>query len=316
MPAWVNIPSAAYAEGAPVASSAFAGNIVGDLNFLYANQVSAQDAGGVPLVCDGSFEAQAALTPGASLTNWVFAPGTGATGTVVNTYQNHGANSFQFTQGTVGGNTGGTLTSANFMNVSPSMPFLLSFMLYSSRTDVQNKVVMNWYNSSGIILSSTTIYDSGAGGGRVAWIVFGYILTPPPTAAFSKLILYGGANGGSPPASQASIYFDGISSSRRAPLSIVSTFTSSGTFTVPPGVFFVALEFFDNTSRSGIVSFQYSKRTLPVNPGDTITITSTGGATTANYNGTIFGYNSNVDVFYQITGGITLTLAAKLLITY
>ncbi len=210
---WISINSSVYAPGAPVASTAFGGAVVNNLNYLYGNQISSVDADGVPLVINGSFEADAPLTTGANMTGWTYAAGTGGTATVVNTVQNHGSQSIEFTQGSAGGNTCGSLTSNNYMNVSPSVPFLLSWMINLQGGSTPWKVVVLWYNASGGSLTSTVAWDTvvnGSGYVNNTWGVYTVPIFPPASAAYAKLQLLPGYNGAAPPSPQAQIYFDGI----------------------------------------------------------------------------------------------------------
>ena len=291
MPSWISISAGAYAPGAPVASVAFGGAVVNDLIYLYSNQISAVDAGGVPLIIDGSFEAQPSGTPGASLTAWDYVAGTGGAGLVTNANQDHGAQSFMFSQGSTGGNTGGTLTSHSYFNVSPLVAFNLNFEIYSSRNDVRNNVVINWYNSSGGAVSSTTAYDSGAyvagppayGGGYIGWMPISVQVTPPATAVLGKVQLLGGYYGTTPPASTAYIYFDHVCTTPRTPFSQSTSFSTNGTWTIPAGVYLLQIPTMVGSTKPGQPTF------IPVSPAQTLYINIGGfGSYTISYNGTTY----------------------------
>jgi hypothetical protein len=298
MPSYTTISPTVYAPGAPVASVAFAGAVKNNLDYLYGNQVSAVDSNGVPLLIDGSFESQPNGTPGASLAAWDYVAGTGGSGAVTNAIQDHGAQSFVFSQGSTGGNTGGTLTSHNYFNVSPLVAFNLNFEIYSSRNDVRNKVIVNWFNSSGgTVAPSTTAYDSGAyvagppayGGGYIGWMPISVQVTPPATAVLGKVQLQGGYYGTTPPALTAYIYFDHVCTTPRTPFSQSTSFTTNGTWTIPAGVYLLQIPTMAGNTKPGQPAF------IPVSPGQILYINTNGlGSYTISYNGTTYySFSSN-----------------------
>ncbi len=232
---FVTINPNRYDVDSPVSTDLFS-DIVGDLNFLNGTNNSAVDAGGAPLILNGSFESPLVATS-TTPDNWSYVAGTGATGVLVNTSQIHGAQSFKFTRDTTVGHTGGTLTSGTFFNVSPYLTYQIIFMLLSSRSDVSNTVVINWYAADQSALSSTTIYSSASA--PTTWTDYRYLVTPPASALFGKIVISGGTST-TIPGGTASIYFDGISISLKPSFSVPTSYTSStsfiaGSFGATPG---------------------------------------------------------------------------------
>lgn len=297
--AFVTIVSTRYQQDAPASTDLFS-DIVNDLNFLNTNQNAPQDINGSPNVVNGSFEldqANGIVNP----IGWNFVAGTGGSGSTTNTDQNHGAYSYKVVQPNVGGNTGGVLTGPysggnQFMNVSPSYAYQIVFSLKATRADVKNSCVVNWYNSSQAFLSSTTAVSIANGSSPTSWTAFASnILTPPAGAMFMQVIFNLGSDNVTPPGATANIFLDGIFITPYPQLSQAQDFTSTGTFTVPSGVYIIGIKGYgarnsgintNTVGTQGPVGFGgYVEYFTRVEPGDTVTITIVndliGGSSTA-----------------------------------
>ena len=301
------ISAGRYAVGAPLATSLF-GDIVNDLNYFNGLIVSQNDAGGAPLVINGSFESPTVATS-TTPNDWTVVAGNAGGPVLSATDQNHGAQSLKFTRDTTGGHTGGTATSAAFFNISggftngssnqqAGLSYLFTFMIKSSRTDVSNTVVINWYDANQGALSSTTVYSETAG--ITSWETRAVVITPPVGAMFGKIVISGGT-ATTTPASTATIYFDGFSIKTRPCFQSSTAYTAiaANTFVVPSGVFFINVRMAGGkyvTGNGSPGTGAYLEGNLTVLPGDTITITLRNGltASTVVYGSTTFSCGNGV----------------------
>ncbi len=260
--AWVSINTARNAQDAPI-SQDWGNDVVNDLNYLFGLSSNITDADGAPIVQNGSFELDA--NNSTTVTGWTVSLGTGATGIVTNSDQNHGAQSFKFTRDSTVGHSGGSLTSS-FMNCSPSLAYQIQFMLKCSRSDVENTVQVQWFTASQSLISTTTIYDSGLGSNApTTWVsLCSAIITPPATAMFCKIVLNAGISAQTPGAT-TSILFDGVFMMLRIPLSSGISYTSSTSLTIPPGVYLIYVKIFARGA--------YCEGPILVNPGQVAIIT-------------------------------------------
>lgn len=271
------IISSRYAQDAPLSTDLFT-DIVGQLTTLTTSINGPQVTQGAPNVANGSFEIDPVnqVQP----TGWTFTAGTGGSGLVTNTDQNDGAQCYKMVQNTTSGNTAGTLNSIDsnsglgYMAVSPLLSYNLSFMLKCSRTDVQNKVVINWFNSSKASVSSTTVYDITQLPPTV-WTTYQFLVTPPAGCYFATVTLMGGQNAVTPPGANCNIFFDGVFMTPFKPGQLAKTYTTgTNTFTVPSGVFNLNVEI--SAASVSIKNVQnpisYYKGMLPCVPGDLISV--------------------------------------------
>lgn len=235
---FVTIVAPRYAQDAPASTDLFA-DIVGDLNYLNANQNAPGVSLGVPNVVNGSFELDANGT--VQPTGWNFVAGTGGSGAVDNTVQNDGAQSYKVVQGTAAGNTGGVLTGPynggnQYYTVSPQNSYMLRFMLKNNRADITNTVTVFWYNSTGGSVGST-VFSAIGSSARTTWIFYSFIVTPPSNAYYCQLQFSLGNNSVTPPGATGNIWVDGISFLPRPLFWAFATIDNDGaTFTVPAGV--------------------------------------------------------------------------------
>lgn len=264
---FVTISSDRYQPDSPCSTSLFS-DIVGDLNYLNGVNVAGVDAAGAPLILNGSFESPAVATS-TTPDNWTIVAGDSGAAVLVNTQQNHGAQSLKFTRSTTAAQSGGTATSSSFFNVSPSLRYQMRFMLLCSHADVSNTVVINWYAADQSPLSSTTVF-SNAGSAPTSWTAYGIFVTPPATAMFGKIVLSGGTTT-TTPASTASIYFDAVSMIVKPALTEQTVYTSTNTLTVPAGAFVCKIRAYGASTSA--VRGGYSEKIITVKPGDSIVAT-------------------------------------------
>lgn len=142
------------------------------------------EAQGGNLLSNGSFEAD---TNGDSVPdNWTLTSFSGSTNVLDSSDQQHGAKSMSFTST---GSGGGFIVSDEFMACSPGRDVKISFLLKSTAA-VRNLVEVIWYTSGQVEISDTDIYDN-ATTNPTSWAVRGGIATPPSTARYMKLRIYG-----------------------------------------------------------------------------------------------------------------------------
>jgi len=309
----INAPR--YAADAPVSTDLISDLYANEV-YLNTNQNAPQDTGGSPNIVNGSFELDASGT--ATPTGWNFTAGTGGTGTVTNTQQNHGANSYLVTQDNTSGHTGGVLdgpyaSGSQYMNVSPSLSYQVGFMLKCSRVDVLNSVVLNWYDASKSFLSSTTVKSIANGSAPTSWTTYVTSnLTPPASAEFCRIICNLGNDAVTPPGASTNIYIDGIFMRDRPSFSQSTAYTSNNTFTVPSGVFFVKARVYGSKIQTINGNGAYTENIYSVKPGDVATITisfGNGGSNSVALNGTtITATNGNTGGVNGTASGGTLNL--------
>lgn len=278
-----------YAQDAPVSTDLFS-DIIAQITSNTANLNSPQTSIGIANIVNGSFE----IDPNNTVqpTGWTFTAGTGGAGLTTNADQNDGAFSYKMTQDTTGGHTAGTLqsidnaTGLGKLPVSPGqlsstvqyggMAYEIVFSLKCDRTDIQNKVTINWYDSAKIALSTTIVYDV-TNTPPTVWTKFAFLITPPNGAYFMTVTLAGGQNTVTPPASTAHIFWDDISIKPRTPMqtAIGVSSQSTATFFIPNGVFLANVKMFGKASGANFGG--YIEGNVRVKPGDQITITNVSG---------------------------------------
>lgn len=278
---WTPPSTIPHAPGNPVASQALLGAMLDDLDYLFSTGFNLSDLVGVPVLQNNSFEADPNGTSGASMTAWTFAAGTGGTGTVVNTEQNHGSNSFKMTQDTTAGHTAGTLTNNDFLAVSPNIAYRIRFLLKCSAADVKNQLAVQWFDSSQSQIGSDQVLVTIArGSSPTSWKEFVTDdfapVTSPSVAVWMKVKLLGGQDTGTPPAATTSIYWDGIQIVPRPALSTFYAVTSTQTVTIPPGSNQVAIRAWARTFTNlgfGKAWGGYAEHCEKIQPGQTVVIT-------------------------------------------
>jgi hypothetical protein len=139
----------------------------------------------INLIEDGSFELDD--DSDGVPDKWSITLFTGGVQALDTTDQNHGARSLKFTSVGTGG---GTAESAYF-ECSPDVPIDIAFDIKSSVADVLNIVQFDWYTSTKVLISSTTVYSDSATN-PTSWTRKSYINnTPVSTARYCKIKLTG-----------------------------------------------------------------------------------------------------------------------------
>ncbi|MFA5100531.1 MAG: hypothetical protein WC547_06595 [Candidatus Omnitrophota bacterium] len=183
--AYSAITDAQIASGEPITASLM-DKIQDNFSYLYGLIGSAGQIG----VPNGSFEidSDADGVPD-SWTKNLYAGGTGG---IYTTSPAHGAQSFYFTHPGGGGNGGGYLTS-DYVECSPNLNHILSFILWSTAAGMKNKVQIQFYtkakaeNGAAVDLYSSTANPTSA-------TVFNYGIKPTASSAYFKIILHGGVD--------------------------------------------------------------------------------------------------------------------------
>ena len=322
--AFVNISAGRYAVGAPV-TTGLLGDIVTDLNYLNGVFIGPANAGGAPLVLNGSFESPLVATS-TTPDNWTLANYTDTAPVTINTDQNHGAQALQFTRASGASKSGGTATSTDFFYCSPSEAYRLEFMLKCSNATLHVKVQINWYTAAQSFLSTTDVYNTSSAQ-PTSWKAESSTVTPPATAMFGKIILTGGDTDVDPGVS-ATVIFDGLSMTPRIPFSQGISYTSNSTFTIPSGVFKVKVVLLGSgtiATGSAIASGGYCEGIYNAIPGENIAVTvdaSNAGISKTVYSGTTFQVtNHNISVkgtasggYVNITGGAPIGISSPVVV--
>lgn len=87
------------------------------------------------------------------------------------------------------GSGGGILVSDEFMECSPKLAVQVHFLLKST-ADVRNLVEVIWYTAGQVEISDTDIYDNSTTN-PTSWAQRGSTVTPPSTAFYMKIRIYG-----------------------------------------------------------------------------------------------------------------------------
>lgn len=143
-------------------------------------------AGAFNLVTNGSFEDNG-IADGKTPDGWTLTEETGSTVVLDDTDPQRGSQSIKFTSA---GSGGGNIVTTSFFEVTPLRGVEVSFLLKSSAADVRNLVQIEWYTAAQASISSESIYDDSTAN-PTSWTLKRNIVTPPSTARFAKLRLYG-----------------------------------------------------------------------------------------------------------------------------
>lgn len=143
-------------------------------------------AGNYNLVTNGSFEDNAS-GDGKTPDGWTLTEYSGSTVAFDTSTPAHASQALSFTST---GSGGGNIISTSFFEVSPLRKLEVSFQLKSTVVDVRNLVEVVWYTAALALISSTAVYDE-SDANPTDWDVVVGLVTPPPTARFAKLRMYG-----------------------------------------------------------------------------------------------------------------------------
>jgi len=152
-------------------------------------------------VKNGSFETDAANN--GEPDDWTVVDYSTGVHSLDSTDQYHGLRSLKFTS--IG--AGGGYATTGFFEVQELKDLTFQYSLRSTVADVRNVVDVLWYTSIQTNISTTNIYDDSATN-PTAWTQFQNTVTPPSTARYGKLRIYGCH---SSDATSGSTWFDAIS---------------------------------------------------------------------------------------------------------
>src|SRR5262245_3176518 len=185
---WISLTKPAQGDAT---KKSFADGIVDDLNFLF-NRLSAVNALTVP---NNSFEADNDadhLPDGSTRT-----PHTGGsfslTGAgLADTECRHGRRAIKFVSPGGSGNGGGYIDTDDFLECTPLLPLVVSFLHKASAATMRNKVDILFFDASQISVSTVTVYSSITN--PTSWSRFLVTAAVPATARYFKIRLIGGEN--------------------------------------------------------------------------------------------------------------------------
>ncbi len=160
------------------------------------------------LVLNGSFEDD--TNSDGTPDEWDLTSYTGATNALVTDDQEHGLRSFKFSSV---GNGGGYLTTTSYFEVAPSTDLYINWVLKSSVAGVRNVVELLYYTSAQASLSTATLLDQSSN--PTTRTKYERRVTPPATARFAKLRIYGCHSSDS---TVGATWYDDIVVSRATPI--------------------------------------------------------------------------------------------------
>lgn len=99
----------------------------------------------------------------------------------------HGKRAAKFTSIGGGGNGGGTLTSAEFIQCSQDKVYLIQWQTKSSAAGVRNLLQIEWFDSTQTTISTSTIFDEAVAN-PTAWMLMHAIGIAPTNARYFKII--------------------------------------------------------------------------------------------------------------------------------
>jgi hypothetical protein len=253
-------------------------------------------ASNVPLIANGSFEADDNLT--ASPTGWTASALTGGDGYVTTSDASHGAKSYVAVHPGGATNGGKTLATTDALPVSMGQAFELYFDAYATNATVRVKVDALWYDKDGAQIGATeNVYDQN-GTFPTSWTTICVGLSPyvaPSSARFMTLLFTLGAVG-TDPVMPTNIFLDNVCLTGRRMFSRTTIIAASASWTVPAGVTRARMQLvgaggnysYTTFSNGGGGGAGYCEKVVSVTPGQVVVIqvgTQTrgldGGATTA-----------------------------------
>lgn len=170
---------------------AFADAVIDDLNYLY-NQLSGLTGLAVP---NSSFEGDVDVDNVPD--QWAKTLYSGGafviTGTgLADTNVIHGRRAVKLTSPGGAGNGGGTLTTSDFIEVTPNRVLTVSWQMFSTIATIRNKVQILWYDGAQAAISTTDLYSSITNG--LTWAPYWASAVAPATARYCKIRLIGAEN--------------------------------------------------------------------------------------------------------------------------
>src|SRR5687768_17668 len=138
---------------------------------------------------------------------WTYASGTNGVGAIVTNDTAHGGRAFKFTRSTGVGNSGGTLESADFFEVTPNRRITAQWQMKVTVAGVRVKVDIKWYTRAQVLISTSNLYDDSATN-PTTWTHKSGSANPPATAYYAKLLITGGDT--APNVANCDIFFDDV----------------------------------------------------------------------------------------------------------
>lgn len=219
------------------------GDIIAQILSNSSDISSTVNASNVPPLANGSFELDASGT--VIPTGWDYTALPGGSGQVTNTESSHGANSYKATHPGGALNGGVVLRTLVALPVSASQAFELYFDTFASVAGVRTTVKVHWYDGglSEIAGSPVTVFDQNGSyptpADQPGFRSYSVGLSPfikPSAADNARYMALEITLGDVALSNAADIFIDNIALTFRRQLSRYSVFTSTGTFTPPPGV--------------------------------------------------------------------------------
>jgi len=222
--------------------------------FTIDNYLEGEDAvltGNYNLVKNGSFELDT-ISSGEP-DDWTIVDYTNGSHSLDSTDQFHGLNSLKFTST----GSGGGYATSEYFEVQEAKEVSIDWAMKSSVADVRNVVDILWYTSAKTLISTTNLYDDSTTN-PTSWTAQSGEATPPSTARFAQLRVYGCH---SSDATSGSTWFDNIQVTDNLALrNQANTFTKTQTWTKGSDVASAAAltpgdgNYFDITGTTAITS--------------------------------------------------------------
>lgn len=166
------------------------------------NPTTSENEDSFNLVDNGSFEDNT-LGDDKTPDGWTLTEYSGATVSLDSTDQNHGLKSMKFVST---GSGGGNIIQDEFFRCSPNADIHVTFLMKASVADIRTLVEIVWYDSAQSEISTTSILDDSSTN-PTSWTQKYGSATPPSTARFAKLRMYGCHPSD---ATSGTVWFDGV----------------------------------------------------------------------------------------------------------
>jgi hypothetical protein len=156
---------------------------------------------------------------------------------VISTDSNHGGKSYKTTAGA--GDGGASLTSTEYIPITPSTVYNLRFDVKSSAVDVSNAVTLFWYKAdqSASATASTAVWAEAAAN-PTSWATRSGSATSPADAYYCKIKMHGGVY----PSNAGDTYFDDVAFVTENFHGIQNIYTADDTWVCPSNVMAVLLD--------------------------------------------------------------------------
>lgn len=305
------VETAIPSVGTPVRRSLIKA-IIGNISYIFSAISGIIGSGTAP---NGSFEidSNADGVPD----EWSYTAGAGAgTGVLDTTDTAHGGKSFKFTRLLGSGNSGGTLETTDYFEVTPNRQVTAQWQMKCSAAGVRVKVELRFFTRAKVFISSSEIYNSTSN--PTSWTHKSGAANPPSNAYYAKLKITGGDTS---PNVAGTTAFDDLSvysTPAKAPRQTV--FTASSTWQPPQGVLSARIRCYGGggggAAGSGGVGGGggggggFGEITITVDPNTnyTVTVGSGGSGGVSGGAAATAGGTSSVGALLSVTGGAAGTV--------